>query len=84
MRHYGEAVKEAIATNISAERSPQPGDEELGDLRIETALVAGLTGVGTQAGPAVSAVLLYRLGTYWLPMLRGWLSWRSPQHRGYV
>jgi uncharacterized membrane protein YbhN (UPF0104 family) len=53
-------------------------------LRIAAALVAGLTSVGMQAGPAVSAVLLYRLATYWLPMLRGWLSWRSPQHRGYV
>ena len=44
----------------------------------------GLTGVGMQDGPLVSAVLLYRLATYWLPVLPGWLSWRSPQHRGYV
>jgi uncharacterized membrane protein YbhN (UPF0104 family) len=46
--------------------------------------VAGLTGVGMQAGPAVSAVLLYRLATYWLPVLPGWLCWRSLQHREYV
>jgi len=51
---------------------------------IEAALVAGLTGVGMQPGPAVSAVLLYRLATYWLPVLPGWLCWRSLQHRGYV
>ena len=51
---------------------------------IEAALVAGLTGVGMQPGPAVSAVLLYRLATYWLPVLPGWLSWQSLQHRGYV
>ncbi|HTP17229.1 MAG TPA: lysylphosphatidylglycerol synthase domain-containing protein [Streptosporangiaceae bacterium] len=51
---------------------------------IEAALVAGLTGVGMRAGPAVSAVLLYRLATYWLPVLPGWLSWRFLQHRGYV
>jgi Lysylphosphatidylglycerol synthase TM region len=51
---------------------------------IEAALVAGLTGVGMQPGPAVSAVLLYRLATYWLPVLPGWLCWRSLQYRGYV
>jgi NAD(P)-dependent dehydrogenase (short-subunit alcohol dehydrogenase family) len=38
-------------------------------------------GVGMQAGPTASAVLLYRLATYWLP---GWLCWRSLQHRGYM
>ncbi|MGO9193613.1 MAG: flippase-like domain-containing protein, partial [Streptosporangiaceae bacterium] len=52
--------------------APTPGG--LG--AIEAALVAGLTGVGMQAGPAVSAVLLYRLATYWLPVLPGWLCWR--------
>jgi undecaprenyl-diphosphatase len=53
-------------------------------LRIEAAFIARLTGVGMQPGPAVSAVLLYRLATHWLPVLPGWLSWRSLQHRGYV
>jgi undecaprenyl-diphosphatase len=53
-------------------------------LRIEAALVAGLSGAGMQAGPAVSAVLLYRLATYWLPVLPGWPSWRSLRHRGCV
>ena len=48
------------------------------------ALVAGLTGVGMQAGPAVSAVLLYRLATYWLPVAPGWLAWRALLRRGYV
>ena len=33
---------------------------------------------------AVSAVLLYQLATYWLPVLPGRLSWRSLPHRGYV
>ena len=30
------------------------------------------------------AWLLYRLATYWLPVLPGWLCWRSLQHREYV
>jgi glycosyltransferase 2 family protein len=63
-----------------AAAAPSPGG--LG--AIEAALVAGLTGVGMLAGPAVSAVLLYRLATYWLPVAPGWLSWRVLQRREYV
>jgi glycosyltransferase 2 family protein len=63
-----------------AAAAPSPGG--LG--AIEAALVAGLTGVGMQAGPAVSAVLLYRLATYWLPVAPGWLAWRVLQRRDYV
>ena len=63
-----------------AAAAPSPGG--LG--AIEAALVAGLTGVGMQAGPAVSAVLLYRLTTYWLPIAPGWLSWRALLRWGYV
>ena len=53
-------------------------------MRIEAALVARLTGVGMQAKPAVWAVLLYQVATYWPPVLPGRLSWRSLPHRGYV
>ena len=63
-----------------AAAAPSPGG--LG--AIEAALIAGLTGVGMQAGPAVSAVLLYRLATYWLPVAPGWLCWRALLRRGYV
>jgi len=69
-----------LAAAALAAAAPTPGG--LG--AIEAALVAGLTGAGMQPGPAVSAVLLYRLATYWLPVLPGWLCWRSLQHRGYV
>src|SRR4029077_16768112 len=48
----------------------------------EAAPVVGLTGVGVANGPAVSAVLLYRLATYWLPVAPGWLCWRGVQTRG--
>ena len=43
------------------------------------ALIAGLTGVGLGAGAAVSAVLTYRLATYWLPVAPGWYSLRLLQ-----
>jgi undecaprenyl-diphosphatase len=63
-----------------AAAAPTPG----GIGAIEAALVAGLTGVGMANGPAVSAVLLYRLATYWLPVAPGWLCWRVLQRREYV
>ena len=63
-----------------AAAAPSPGG--LG--AIEAALIAGLTGVGMAAGPAFSAVLLYRLATYWLPIAPGWLAWRALLRREYV
>ena len=63
-----------------AAAAPSPGG--LG--AIEAALIAGLTGVGMAVGPAFSAVLLYRLATYWLPVLPGWLAWRALLRREYV
>ena len=69
-----------LAGAALAAASPTPGG--LG--AIEAALIAGLTGVGMAAGPAVSAVLLQRLATYWLPVAPGWLCWRLLQRWGYV
>ncbi|HXR22793.1 MAG TPA: lysylphosphatidylglycerol synthase transmembrane domain-containing protein [Acidimicrobiales bacterium] len=69
-----------LGAAVIAAVSPTPGG--LG--AIEAALVAGLTGVGMHAGPAVSAVLTYRLATYWLPIVPGWLSLRFLQRRDYV
>ena len=69
-----------LGAAVIAAASPTPGG--LG--AIEAALVAGLTGIGVPPGPAVSAVLAYRLATYWLPVLPGWLCLRSLQNRQYV
>ena len=69
-----------LGASIIAAASPTPGG--LG--AIEAALVAGLTGIGVSAGAAVSAVLVYRLATYWLPVVPGWLSWRALQRLDYV
>ena len=63
-----------------AAASPTPG----GVGAIEAALITGLTGIGVSSGAAVSAVLLYRLATYWLPVLPGWLSLRQLQRLDYV
>src|SRR6266496_1435281 len=69
-----------LAAAAIAAAAPTPGG--LGPL--EAALASLLTGVGMAAGPAFSAVLLYRLATYWLPVAPGWLSWRVLQRREYV
>ena len=53
---------------------------------VVTVVVLALTAAAFAAsfGAAVSAVIIYRLATYWLPVLPGWLSWRLPQRREYV
>ena len=48
---------------------------------VEAALVAALSGYGMASGPAVSAVLTFRLVTYWLPMLPGWFMFQQMQRR---
>jgi undecaprenyl-diphosphatase len=55
-----------------AAAAPTPGG--LGAL--EAALVAGLTSAGAASGPAIAAVLLYRLITFWLPILPGFVAYR--------
>ena len=69
-----------LGSSIIAAAAPTPGG--LGAL--EAALVAGLTGVDVDSGIAVAAVLSYRLLTYWLPILPGWLSFRSLERRNLI
>jgi undecaprenyl-diphosphatase len=69
-----------LGASAIAAAAPTPGG--LGPL--EAALVAGLTGVGLAPGPAVSAVLVYRLATYWLPVLPGWVSLHLLQRKAYL
>jgi uncharacterized membrane protein YbhN (UPF0104 family) len=61
-----------------ASAAPTPGG--LGAL--EAALVAALTGYGMGDTAAISAVLTFRLATFWLPILPGWLMFQQMQHRG--
>jgi glycosyltransferase 2 family protein len=60
--------------------SPTPGG--LG--AVEAAMVAGLTVVGVGTAEAVAGVLLFRLLTYWLPTLPGWLAFRALRARGHL
>jgi undecaprenyl-diphosphatase len=60
-----------------ASAAPTPG--KVG--AVEAALIAGLTGVGVASAPAVAGVLAFRLATFWLPIIPGWLAFRSLTNR---
>jgi glycosyltransferase 2 family protein len=49
---------------------------------VEAALIAGLTAVGVDREEAVPAVFLFRIATFWLPVLPGWLMFVWLQRRG--
>lgn len=67
-----------LSTSVIAIAAPTPGG--LG--AIEAATVAGLTATGIDAGIAVSATLLFRLWTFWVPTLPGWLAFNNLQRTG--
>jgi undecaprenyl-diphosphatase len=69
-----------LGASIIAAAAPTPGG--LGAM--EAALVAGFTGVGVESGVAVAAVLGYRLLTYWLPILPGWISFHLLERRNLI
>lgn len=70
----GAAYLVAAAVGSAA---PTPGG--LG--AFEYALVLALGAYGMANGPAVSAVLTFRLVTFWLPMLPGWFMFQLMQRR---
>lgn len=59
-----------LAANAIGSAAPTPGG--LG--AVEAALITGLTLAGLDNAVATSAVLLFRLLTFWLPVLPGWAS----------
>jgi glycosyltransferase 2 family protein len=69
-----------LAGSAIASAAPTPGG--LG--ATEAALVGGLVLVGVSEREAIPAVLLFRLATFWLPILPGWISFVILQRRGDV
>jgi glycosyltransferase 2 family protein len=51
---------------------------------VEAALSAGLTAAGLPGATAVSAVLLFRALTFWLPVPVGWGALNYLERRGYL
>ena len=69
-----------IIGNTLGHLVPSPGG--LG--AVEAVLLAGLGAMGVPATPAITAVLLSRFLTYWLPVLPGILMFRYLQHRKII
>jgi uncharacterized membrane protein YbhN (UPF0104 family) len=51
---------------------------------VEAALVGGLTTTGVPVGPALAAVLLFRVATFWLPAPLGWMAFINLQRNGFI
>ena len=69
-----------LGSSILAAAAPTPGG--LGAM--EAALVAGFTAIGMDPAIAVAAVLSYRLATFWLPILPGWIAFHLLERRSYI
>jgi glycosyltransferase 2 family protein len=69
-----------MAGNALGSAAPTPGG--LG--AVEGALTLGLTLSGLPAGTATSAVLLFRLLTFWLPVLPGWAAFTYLQRKEVI
>ena len=69
-----------LGASLLAAAAPTPGG--LGAM--EAALVAGFTAIGMNGAIAVATVLSYRLATYWLPIIPGWISLRILERRNYI
>ena len=69
-----------LASTAIAAASPTPGN--LGAL--ELALTGGLTTLSVPTGTALGAVLMYRLLTFWLPLVPGFLAFRYLHRGGYL
>lgn len=86
VRAYGQDLPIAAAAavylgaGILGTVAPTPG----GIGAVEAALVAGLSAVGIPAGPALLAALLYRLVTFWLPTVPGWVAFQWLQRNDAI
>ncbi|WP_420749775.1 lysylphosphatidylglycerol synthase transmembrane domain-containing protein [Rhodococcus sp. O3] len=56
-----------VATQVARQIPLTPGGIGI----VEAGLVAGLVALGFDAGPAAAAVAIYRLCTYWFPLVAG-------------
>jgi uncharacterized protein (TIRG00374 family) len=78
----GPSVLSVVAVYLGgsalAAAAPTPGG--LG--AVEASLIAGLTSVGQPVGAAVTAVLVFRLVTYWAPVIPGGMSFWALRRAG--
>jgi undecaprenyl-diphosphatase len=81
----GEATFPAVALvyllgAIVQSAAPTPGG--LG--AAEAAYIGGMTAIGVPSDKAIAATLLFRLVTFWMPIIPGWFSWNWLQRNDAV
>jgi len=69
-----------FAGSAVADLAPTPGG--LG--AAEVALAGAVATLGVQTDRAVAGVLIYRLATYWLLSIAGYVSWMAIRHKGIL
>ena len=69
-----------MTANTVAAAAPTPG----GVGAIEAALVTVLTSVGIDPGTAISVVMIFRVMTYWLPIIPAYLALAHLRRTGVV
>jgi len=67
-----------LAGSAAAQVAPTPG----GVGAAEVAFIAVLTAFGLPAKIATPAVFLYRIVTFWLPVIPGWLAFHDMERKG--
>jgi uncharacterized membrane protein YbhN (UPF0104 family) len=69
-----------LAGSTLGQAAPTPG----GVGAVEAVMTAGLIAAGVESGIALSAVLLFRLLTFWLPTIPGWFSFQWMTKAGWL
>ena len=67
-----------LVGSVLSSAAPTPG----GIGAVEAALITGLTSTGMASDAAFSAVTLFRIATFWLPILPGWFAFTVLQRSG--
>jgi uncharacterized protein (TIRG00374 family) len=69
-----------LAGSTLGQAAPTPGGLGV----VEAAIAAGLSAAGLDPAVAVSATLLFRLVTFWLPTVPGWFAFRGLTAKGLL
>nr|WP_244943531.1 lysylphosphatidylglycerol synthase transmembrane domain-containing protein [Streptomyces inhibens] len=77
---YASIAVAFLAGNALGSAAPTPG----GVGAVEGALITALTFAGLAGAIAFPAVLLFRLMTFWLPVLPGWLAFTHLTRKGEI
>lgn len=70
----------SLTAGALATAAPTPG----GIGAVEAVLITALTAIGIPSAEATTGVLLYRVATFWLPILPGFLAFREMTKQGVL